>query len=222
MKKTFLLLVLTLLYSACTVTKTPEKTSYRFNANNLIPYQNSSDIEYLDIDVKASKVDKIFKYQHQFIPFTIESDHYATIRSYPYSGYFSDFRPVRRPFLPYSLNGQIIKRAKNPFLVNESFVSLLQYGMMELKIPAGQHDLVVVHGDQRSYYTEFKNLRFEAGKKYIIGADFSSRSKEKNKLFIAKYEMNSNFKTNHIENIYLKQRIAEGVPEGNLKIVKEY
>ena len=198
------------LLSACTVTTTQEGKN--LNTLPLVADKN----RYLDVDgTNLTKEKKLEIYANQ-LQKTYKEDDYALITALPYSSYFT----INVPFMVYEIDGQQVRTISNQ-MFRSNQVQMIEYGQYNLKVPSGEHRLVIRNGSAKSlYYTELNPVVFEKGKKYVIGSEYVKV--QKSKIYIAEYEIDHRFKATESEHFIIKKKIIENVPMGNLKHVRVY
>lgn len=212
--KIVLTLVLSLSLVACSVTSTKEGRQI-----SMLPLVADKS-RYLDVnDKNLKKAERLEHYSNQLSNFyDLKSS--ASIRVLPRPSYQTNDRFTPIPFMIYEIDSNPVRIIENT-MFNPNNVRITEYAQHDLKIPSGEHDLIIINGLGNSrWFTKIEKINFEQDKKYVIGAD--TKENQKAKIFIAEYEIDQRFKSIEPEHFILKKRIVDGLEIGNLKNVRIY
>lgn len=91
------------------------------------------------------------------------------------------------------------------------------FAFSELKIPPGQHDLVIIGGAIRAYRTSFSKVTFNDGKRYAIVEELSPD--ETITVHISEYRQDRRFAPIDKEYYVIGKRVSDAVERGSSTVV---
>lgn len=123
---------------------------------------------------------------------------------------------VRSPYVIQSLDGTKLATADYSFVKARPLPRDLAFSL--LKVPVGYHDLVIYGGYSRSKRTTFRNVLFEAKKKYVIVE--KKTQDETVMVSLAEYEEDRRFLRNEAEFYLIEKAITPWVELGSQVIAE--
>lgn len=138
----------------------------------------------------------------------------------PYALLSAQPRPIDdvAVFSPYQLqtiDGKKLERTPYSFTRARPLPRDLAFS--ELKVPVGTHDLTINGGAMRAYFTKFSNVKFEAGKRYVIVEEVALD--ETITVHISEYRQDKRFAPIDKEYYVIGKRISDVVERGGSTVV---
>ncbi len=138
----------------------------------------------------------------------------------PYAVLSAQPRPIDdvAVFSPYQLlviDGKKLERTPYSFTRARPLPRDLAFS--ELKVPAGTHDLTINGGAIRAYFTKFSNVKFEAGKRYVIVEEVAPD--ETITVHVSEYRQDKRFAPIDKEYYVIGKRISDAVERGGSTVV---
>jgi hypothetical protein len=121
-------------------------------------------------------------------------------------------------FSPYQLlviDGKKLERTPYSFTRARPLPRDLAFS--ELKVPVGTHDLTINGGAVRAYFTKFSNVKFEAGKRYVIVEEVAPD--ETITVHVSEYRQDKRFAPVDKEYYVIGKRISDAVERGGSTVV---
>jgi hypothetical protein len=138
----------------------------------------------------------------------------------PYAVLSAQPRPIDdvAVFSPYQLlviDGKKLERTPYSFTRARPLPRDLAFS--ELKVPVGTHDLTINGGAVRAYFTKFSNVKFEAGKRYVIVEEVAPD--ETITVHVSEYRQDKRFAPVDKEYYVIGKRISDAVERGGSTVV---
>jgi hypothetical protein len=138
----------------------------------------------------------------------------------PYAVLSAQPRPIDdvAVFSPYQLlviDGKKLERTPYSFTRARPLPRDLAFS--ELKVPVGTHDLTINGGAVRAYFTKFSNVKFEAGKRYVIVEEVAPD--ETITVHVSEYRQDKRFAPIDKEYYVIGKRISDAVERGGSTVV---
>jgi hypothetical protein len=138
----------------------------------------------------------------------------------PYAVLSAQPRPIDdvAVFSPYQLlviDGKKLERTPYSFTRARPLPRDLAFS--ELKVPVGTHDLTINGGAIRAYFTKFSNVKFEAGKRYVIVEEVAPD--ETITVHVSEYRQDKRFAPFDKEYYVIGKRISDAVERGGSTVV---
>lgn len=148
------------------------------------------------------------KYANQLVS---HNQAYATIIGYPYANFYDNFL-IADPIQVLAVDKKLLQVIPQ---VWEAYIAPIQMSQTPLKIPAGEHQLIIagVGFENSAKYTQLPMINFEQNKTYVVKPiEFSKKS---GKVAVYEYEFDSRFLIGDKDSIILGKPVSEPVVVGN-------